>query len=387
MNGTWWVDPAELDDDQKEIISLGREGSFLVTGPPGSGKTNLLLLRANYLCSADRPDVLILVFTRTLREFIASGSTQYSFSPNKVQTYTSWAKKLLREHGVVPASLEDYQEERVALICQLRDLVQREHLSGLYDCVLLDEAHDYLDDEIRLVRQLGRGFFAVADTWQQIYRREQSIETLESIVERTLPLTHHYRNGLKICRLADRIMEGKGLYQPMEPTSNYNENSFPSSVNSQYCADLNEQCALIINELQTQVQAYPNELIGIICPKRNDLSRVCEILRASSLSSICTFQESDSGYMPFSTDRPICVSTVHGAKGLEFRALHFAACDTLDGFKSTNRSMTFTGVTRAKTSLSLYYSGDLYGYLEKALAALSPRRDTPDISEAFGLGE
>ena len=49
--------------------------------------------------------------------------------------------------------------------------------------------------------------------------------------------------------------------------------------------------------------------------------------------------------------------------------------------------MTFTGVTRAKTSLSLYYIDDLYGYFESALTALFPRQDIPSISEAFGRGD
>jgi hypothetical protein len=49
--------------------------------------------------------------------------------------------------------------------------------------------------------------------------------------------------------------------------------------------------------------------------------------------------------------------------------------------------MAFTGGTRAKTSLSIYYINNLYGYLEKALAALFPRQERPDISEAFGQGE
>jgi len=47
MNGAWWVGSSELDSDQRTIISLPPDNSVLVTGPPGSGKTNLLLLRAN----------------------------------------------------------------------------------------------------------------------------------------------------------------------------------------------------------------------------------------------------------------------------------------------------------------------------------------------------
>ena len=386
MNGTWWVDQSELDDDQQEVISLGPDGSYLVIGPPGSGKTNLLLLRANYLCHSNKPDVLILVFTRTLREFIASGASRYAFSSDKVQTYNNWARRLLREHGVEPHSSDDFEEDRAILLSQLRNLVDREQLSELYDVILLDEAHDYLSEEIELLRRLGSNFFAVADSWQQIYRREQSVESARSLVDRTIPLRYHYRNGINICRLADQIMKGKGLYSPLEPTSNYDESARPSRIQHFRCLDIVEQCERIIAEIDTQRQAYPDELIGIICPCHEELTQVKDIIQQSPLAPFCVFQDFQSGYVPFDTASSICLSTLHSAKGLEFRALHFTACDTLHSF-STNRKMAFTGVTRAKTSLSLYYSDDLHGYLEKALVALFPRSDKPDISEAFGPGE
>jgi hypothetical protein len=33
MNGTWWDGPSELDDDQRNIISLPLDNSVLVTTP------------------------------------------------------------------------------------------------------------------------------------------------------------------------------------------------------------------------------------------------------------------------------------------------------------------------------------------------------------------
>jgi len=387
MNEAWWVNEEDLDDEQKKVIALGSEGNYLLIGPPGSGKTNLLLLRANYLTAGDKPDLVILVFTRTLREFIAAGARRYLFSAGKVQTYVGWARRLLAENGIEAPDSTSFQEERQNLLSALKNLIERERITDdYYDAILLDEAHDYMEEEIEVIRTFSRNLFSVMDSRQQIYRKDpHAIEHLKSFSE-TIELPFHYRNGIQICRLADQIMKGKAIYAPMEPTSHYNEAAKPSSVEHFDCTgDIEQQCEIAISKLETQLQAYPNELLGVICPRHEEFEVIRSCLERSSLSNLCVYQDAKYGYQPFDDDHPVCVSTVHGSKGLEFTALHILACDTFrDGFYTTNRNMTFTAVTRAKTSLSLYYSGEIYGYLQKALAALAPRTDLPGLSEAFG---
>lgn len=388
MNETWWVDESQLDEDQRNVIGLGPAGNHLIMGPPGSGKTNLLLLRANYLCTYDKPNVMILVFTRPLREFIVSGASRYKFSSNKVKTYHSWAMRLLGVHDIELPSPGNFKEKREEILVKLQDLVAEEGITdAFYDAILIDEAHDYFVEEIELFRNFTKNLFAVADSRQQIYRRDSSIiEHLRSSLH-TIELRYHFRNGIEICRLADLIMRGRGGYTAMEPTSNYDEEARPSNVRSVECATIERQCEEAIDELNTQLKAYPGELLGVISPRREELEQIKTYFSQSPIADFCIFQDSESGYVPFEQSRPICISTVHGSKGLEFRAVHIMACETFWKFPRTNRNLTFTGVTRAKTSLSLYYSDELYAYLESALAGLSPRQDRPKISEAFGPGD
>jgi superfamily I DNA and RNA helicase len=68
--------------------------------------------------------------------------------------------------------------------------------------------------------------------------------------------------------------------------------------------------------------------------------------------------ENDSGYDPsFESDIPICIITVAGCKGLEFRAVHWLFCEELA--HHFDNETYYTVVTRAKTSLDLYYSDAL----------------------------
>jgi superfamily I DNA/RNA helicase len=387
MNEAWWVGETDLDDEQKKVIALGAEGNHLLIGPPGSGKTNLLLLRANYLTAADKPDLLILVFTRPLREFIAAGASRYRFPTRNVQTYVGWARRLLKEHRIEIPDTTNFKEERKNLLAGLRQLIEQEEITNeYYDAILLDEAHDYLKEEVEVIRTFTQNLFSVADYRQQIYRRDpQAIEHLKSFSE-TIELRYHYRNGIKICRLADQVMKGKAIHEPLEPNSHYNEAARPSSVEHFNCdGGIVQQCEILLDKLETQLHAYPNELIGIICPRHEELEAIRSFFKRSPISGLCIYQDANSGYSPFDEEHPLCFSTVHGTKGLEFTALHILACDTFrDGFYETNRNMTFTAITRAKTSLCLYYSGEIYPYLQKALAALAPRPDLPKLAEAFG---
>ena len=59
MDQAWWKNKSELDKDQLDIIGLPLGNSYLIAGPPGSGKTNLLLLRASYLTLAGHPNIQI----------------------------------------------------------------------------------------------------------------------------------------------------------------------------------------------------------------------------------------------------------------------------------------------------------------------------------------
>lgn len=389
IDDTWWVDEDDLDEDQKKVIPLGLEGNHLLLGPPGSGKTNLLLLRANYLSIAGKSDLVILVFNRPLREFIASGATRYKFSLSKVQTYYNWAKNLLSNHNIDIPESDNFLKTRENLLSGLGQLIDQEKINNKYlDAILLDEAHDYLPEEVETLRKFSSRFFAVADPQQQIYYKDSKVIDYIQTFSETIRLKHHYRNGINICELADLVMKGKDSYTRLKPTSKYKEDLLPSRARPYQCSSIKEQCKIAIAQIETQIKAYPGELIGVICPSKEALlNEVIPEFLNSSLSNACIFQTRESGYEAFDSMRPVCLSSLHVSKGLEYRAVHIIGCETFLDFFKTNRKMTFTGITRAKTSLCLYYSGEIYGYLASALAEINPREDLPAVGEAFGSGD
>lgn len=382
MNETWWVGREQLNEEQQRVISLPAEGSHLIMGPPGCGKTNLLLLRGNYLTLAGQPNIVILVFTRTLQEFLAAGGRQYAFPVDKLKTCRRWQQEFLHSYGVQVAAPDDFDQQRSYFLREIDRLIEKRKLGRVYDAILLDESQDYLPEEIELFRRLATVLFAAADAYQKIYNVTDCMETLTGAVDAVHVLRYHYRIGTKICRLADALMESNSEYQPLLPFANYDEGARPSSVEHFRCAGIEEEALRIIERLRLQLKAYPDEMLGVLCPTYESLSHIWEEIEKTDLSPIALLQARDE-HAPFEQDKRICVATLHAAKGLEVRALHVAGCETLKKFPH-QRNMAFTAVTRAKTSLSLYYSGDIPGYLEKALASLDPVPALPKIEDVFG---
>src|SRR5690606_36246659 len=105
----------------------------------------------------------------------------------------------------------------------------------------------------------------------------------------------------------------------------------------------------------------------------------------SSLKAVAVLQKNGE-HGEFEVDTRVCVSTIHAAKGLEFRALHLLGVDGL-GSWPLSRNLMFTAITRTKTSLRIYYTKDLPAILEAALAKLKPMPSLPALSAVFGKGK
>jgi superfamily I DNA/RNA helicase len=385
MNETWWVKHEQLDDRQKAVIDLPLDESHLILGPPGSGKTNLLLLRASQLVRSGKPHVLIIVFTRTLREFVATGGQQYAFTPDRIQTLNRWHYDFLRgEHGVRPETDADFTIERQKRLAQIQQIVTDKKLSGTYDAIILDEAQDYLPGEIDVFLRLGQVVFAAADSRQQIYAVQHGASmALEQHFANVYTLKHHYRNGEKICKVADELAKGWGGFEPLMPTCNYKEQLFPSSVTIHNASTLEAQVDEAAIALERQIKAYPDEYLGVLCPTRSCLKSVWNLIERSKVGGRAVLQSADEGYVSFEADRPVCICTIHGAKGLEFRAVHLLDAESMRK-SPLNRNIAYTAVTRAKTSLSIYHSKPLPGYLESALSAVRGPVKIAKLEELFG---
>ena len=368
MAGTFWVNEIDLDADQnKAVQSMAESDSFLVVGPAGSGKTNVLLLRAKWYLLMSISDVKIITFTSSLKHFIQLGCDQYGLPNQIATTCIRFFSDLLNEYGISYENTGDFELDREMLAGKTLSLINSKNIENIHDALLVDECQDLMDTELLILRKLTMRLVLVADTRQSIYKTTHSPGLLEKLVDnKIITLKYHYRSGLKLCTVADAILKDSANFLPVRKECKYDAVTKPSSVSINECESFADQVSIILSKLQSQIDLYPGEYIGVLFPKREQQQLFKEAFENSGIDS-----------------STIIIETMHGAKGLEFRSVHIAGCEALYRMGFTQKRLIYTAILRGKTAAAIYVSGNLPGYLDSAIAQLSPPKSAPLFGKLF----
>ncbi len=291
----------------------------------------------------------------------------------------------MRTHKV---KVEDFPKEfsqaRDLIYTELVKIIESKKIGTLFDTILLDEGQDYLPRELELFRSITDHLFVVADSKQKIYDGEDSLTTAIKLVDEVKNLTHHYRNGHRICEVADEIGKRVSDYQPMFSTSNYKENEYKSEAKLVSCQDLKQEVDFLLSKLEAQLKAYPDANLGVLCPTNKDIDVLWNEISGKEIAELFS-KKTDDGVLIFSDDKRIYLCTVHSAKGLEFRAVHIFRSESFKKFRNNRYELTYVAVTRAKTSLTTYHVAPIEGFFESAMRKADPIVDEPTMDDIFGI--
>ncbi len=376
---SWWFDISDLDEDQKDVIALPPDGNYLILGPPGSGKTNLLLIRAEYLIRTDRPDIYILMFNDPLHDFVVRGGVHYDVPSAKIRKLLSWEIVLLRENDVPFDDIpdEDLQERRKMLAERVLELLDSNpKLEGHVQCLLVDEVQDCLPEEIEVIFRCAKNVCLAGDNRQRIFSPHNVIADLQKRMK-VIELKTHYRIGHEICQVADVVGSAAGL-SSIEDNCNYKDAE--AKVHFVKCSDDEEQVNRIIATLKIQLTAYPDELLAVAAPRIADRDFLRARLESSELSHLILPHRKSASDDP---NQRIYIAHLREIKGLEFRVIHLGLMQHLRKLGVNQKRIAYTAITRAKTTVSIYFTGKVPGYLEQAQVAIEPPKPKPALEDLF----
>lgn len=382
MSGTWWVDESDLLPEQLQVLGEDLPQDLLLSGPPGSGKTNLLLLRANHLMLAmPEAEFYIICLTGLLQNFIRTGAHLYTFPENRIITQRRLLEQVLGDHACLPKRTpgESYEERDKALKSAMCEMMKTGAGRNAFPVLFIDEAQDYSDVDLGIFEYLAKNLSCAADLRQGIYGAgSDGTPWLEGHAwDASITLQFHYRVAPTILEVADKIMAGKFKHEPMLETHQYKGD--PGTVDVVAGIGLTDQIKTAIPKIIKQLAVYPGQVIGVLVPRRADVEKVVQqLLNAPGLAG----QTTNGMSRDFDPTLPVWVSTVHSSKGLEFRCVHVVAADQFAEFREHERRVAFTAVTRAKTALTIYHDQPLHAFFASALA--KPNAEKITVKQLFG---
>lgn len=208
----WMIAREFLTEQQKRIVALPVEQNQFISGPPGCGKTVLLLHRANHLlqsCNLSARQLRVLVFTNVLRAYIQAGGDTLSLPFETVQSFYSWVFQLADREGLPRSQAVRLEEKCKETLEGVTRYFESKQVPPVLEAVLVDEGQDLPLAAYRLLRRASRHVTVFADSTQKLYTEGNLMVEATDILDvnnRAIHLTANLRSNIGVARLAAQFL-------------------------------------------------------------------------------------------------------------------------------------------------------------------------------------
>lgn len=365
-----------MDLQQEQVARTLGEGHRVIHGSAGSGKTMILVFRAQQLAAAaqaDRP-ILVLCFNRTLAQRI-EGQLRLRGVDERVvvRTFHSWCQDMVRAYQLeVPMGLTGS-----AYFEALAETVNRSVATGLvpagqYTALLIDEAHDFEDAWLqmaaRMVTPATNSLLVLYDDAQSIYQKKRRKFNFSSVgiqaQGRTSVLKLNYRNTAEVLALAMHCAQS--LLSDRAETEDAVQSVLPATAGRRgpvpvlmLARNAREEAELVAERIEQALAAGRTlDEVAVLFRIKRHMDDVAAALRRRR---IAVQSMNDPQFKAFDWSKPsVKLLTLHSAKGLEFPLVVVAALDAMpfkDEAIEEEVRLLYVGMTRATHELVLSAAG------------------------------
>jgi len=364
----------DLSGEQQEVYELPLDGNYLVSGPPGTGKTVMALYRAQQYRKAGR-EVVLLSFNRLLNDFMGEGARSLGIRP-VVVTYIMWLKTIF--NGSVPLVSNpknnwDYD---------WNEIFQRATELPRLDCLIIDEGQDMPSQFYFFVKQITDHLTVFADENQRIFEEQSTIADIRTWLGNPPEylLTANYRNTRTIAELAARFYTGLQTGIPNLPVRGEHE---PKIVVKRVQSDV-ESAHQIVARAKLD-KDNPDRTVGVFAPDpraagfmRHRFDEDTELELREKKNDV--WPKVLQHYYAWIKGRPPAPETIFGvpgvyltnlfnSKGLEFETLYLVRLQKL--YRKLDNPITlmlfYVAIARARSTIEFHYSGrdepEIIGFL------------------------
>ena len=368
-----------MDLQQEQVARTLGEGHRVIHGAAGSGKTMILIFRAQFLAAAARADrpILVMCFNRTLASRIEALLRERGVDERvQVRTFHSWCQDMVRSYQLgEPQGLRgsDYFD---ALALVLERAVDSGRVpGGQYTALLIDEAHDFEDAWLRMAARMvtpdTQSLLVLYDDAQSIYQAQRRKFNFASVGidarGRTSILKLNYRNTAEVLALAmhcaQSLLQGDGLVhgddemQLVQPDSAGRRGPLPVLIRARHEGEEAELVVARMQQAHSEGAAWQD--LALLCRTRPQMRAFEAALRRAQIPlqsmNAQAFKRFDWQH------GSVKLLTLHSAKGLEFPWVFIAGLQALpmrDEALQDALRLLYVGMTRATRQLVLSAHGE-----------------------------
>lgn len=344
----WLVPRSELTPEQLRAIELPHTQHQVILGAPGSGKTQILLHRADELRRRLRvPDgrFRILVYTNVLKTYIRSALDLLGLPLSTVTTFDDWCKSFYEQYVSqrIPWDRGNDRPDFEAIRETVAQKITAIAINlPLYDFVLVDEGQDLPATSFEILRRVARHVTVCVDHKQQIYERGSTEgEILEALGlrRRNLVLLDAYRCSPYVAHLGAQLLDAPEREQYLRQVRTHQtERETPLLYEAISFEDEKRRLVEVLRQ-----RLLTDQRVAVLFPLRRQVFGFAKALKAAGI------EVETQANLDFSSGRPKLV-TYHSAKGLTFDSVLLPRLVT-GSFEQTSperiRRLLFVAVTRA----------------------------------------
>jgi superfamily I DNA/RNA helicase len=370
---------AALDEAQARAALRISPGHQVITGPPGSGKTQVLAHRCAFLSrfGAGTGRILFVCYNIALVGYLEGLVGPRVPGPRRdnvtVTHFYDLCSRILREE--VPFENRDdafYRDVTVRTLDRIRQGV-----SAIlpFDAVLVDEAQDFSDDMLRVVTgmlQPGGDLVIALDASQDLYGRRSSWEDLGIRARgRTRRLRHVYRNTAEIFELGRRFL-GRQPARRRQPAVLPEPWPFrgPPPLLRRF-ESMEAVLAFTAEEIRARLEKegegeeiaviYDDKIYGrdrFSYDNRSMPMRILGALERAGVPAEWVSRDARSKRAFGPGRAPVVVISIHSAKGLDFDRVYLLGADRVEPPAEARKKVQATlyvALTRARYALTVPY--------------------------------